>query len=257
MAIRIKKELCILTVILLLSSFVLSQDYQIDVSTDKQSYLPGDEVNFKVLLKDSGNNFLNEKVNIKVSDADKKTILEKTVDANKFSSFTLEKNSTRGWWGISASYGGIEVEPRLFSVDANEEAEFQLQQNILIIRNTGNVPYQKPVQVIIGSKTEIINPYLEINGKTDYKLLAPDGVYNVKVTDGEKTIMQNDLQLTGDIISIASTEDIESSPITAGRGYSENESSLERYRIAWIFVAVIFALFVLMLIQNFIKNKRR
>jgi len=255
----IKRGLCFLIFLAALTScsVVMAQSYQLDISTDKQSYIPGENVSFRVLIRDAEGNMIDDNVYIKIKDANKKTRIEKEVEANKFDKFPLEKDALRGWWSISASFKGNSVDPRFFNVEANEEAEFQMRKGILIIKNIGNVPYAKPIQIIIGTKTEIIEPYLEIKEETSYRLVAPDGIYNVKVTDGEKTIIANDVQLTGKAISITPIEIPTSSPITGMREYYEEDISiLAKYKLAWAFIALIFGLFILMIIQNAVRGRK-
>src|SRR3989338_5955276 len=130
-----------------LMSFVTAQELLLDIKIDKQIYSVSENVTFNVLLL-SSNVQINDSVTVTISDFSDKTQFSRTVIANKEQSFRIEKDFISSYWKISASYKNKTVK-RFFLIGEREEADFSLEGDKLIIRNNGNVPYTKTVQILI------------------------------------------------------------------------------------------------------------
>ena len=241
-----------------LISFVAAQELLIDIKIDKQIYSAGENVSFIVMLLNN-NVQLNDSVTVTISDFSDKTQITRTVIGNKEQSFRIEKDFISSYWKISASYKNKTVK-RFFSVGEREEADFSLEGDKLIIRNTGNIPYTKTVQILIGDKIITQKQYLDIKEYKEIRLVAPDGKYNIQVTDGARILSKNDIFLTGTARVVGALDEdlIKNQPSLGGVRESSEDSFFEakNFSPALILFIAIFAIFILLLIERTMRRKR-
>lgn len=149
-------------------------------------------------------------------------IAEYTVPNDDLTSIDFETNSTPGVWTIIASFNDLS-EAREFDVLEVQKIEFDFEDSVLTIRNTGNTLYNKSIDIQIGEETM----YLDLNIKTGetrkFSINAPDGEYDVIIDDGENEINRQVL-LTGNAVGVSDFRDV-----GFFRGYS----------ILWIFLIVV------------------
>lgn len=219
---------------------VAQQPSKIDISINKQTIIPGEELKFKVILYDQANNQISGEIEANIKDPEEEIGLNKMIQSGQEEKYKIESNFAAGYWTIEASSFDVSAK-RLFYVEENEEAEFKLENSTLVIRNIGNVPYQKAVQIVIGNELEIRQMDLDVGEESKFRLVAPDGEYEVKVSDGTRELEFGKISLTGNVIGV---QDI----IKAA-------GPLGRYPIVWIFLILVFALFVLMLFNKVVKKK--
>lgn len=240
-----------------LISFISAEEL-LDIKIDKQIYSAGENLTFNVLLL-SNNVQINEQVSVTISDYSDKKQFSLSATANKEQSFRIEKDFTSGYWKISAAYKNKTVK-RFFSIGEREEADFSIEGDKLIIRNTGNVPYTKTIRILIGDKIITQKQYIEIGEYKEIRLVAPDGKYSVQVTDGQKTISKNDIQLTGTarVIGALDEELVKNQPSLGGVRDSNEDSffSAKNFSPAFVLLIAIFAIFILLLIERTMRRKR-
>ena len=127
---------------LLIFSLVSAEGEKVEVSVLKERFLPGEEISFKVSLFDSNNNPINGEVSMIFESADKSKRFESTAIANRLSSIALKGEIVAGYWTIYASYKGIQGKT-IFIIETKEEIEFSIEGDNLLIKNTGNIQYNK------------------------------------------------------------------------------------------------------------------
>jgi hypothetical protein len=182
-------------------------EWNIDVEIGDNFY-PGDDISFKIVLYDSENNKFDGKVSFEVQNYYTEVIEEGSVNSGQYFSFILPSDAIRGHWAVVVNYDGT-LKKELFNVLELEKAEIVLEGDKLIITNIGNVPYRKPIQISIGSNKETALVPLGIGETKEIKLTAPEGNYNIKVSDGTEN---NDLEfggvsLTGNVIGLEGLRD--------------------------------------------------
>ncbi len=212
---------------------------KIEIAIDKQSIKPGESVKFVSVIYDQANEKVLADLKIEVRDGYDETFFTKLVKTNEEVSLDLPGNASAGYWEIEASALDLKSK-RLFYIEEFEKAKFEILNDTLIITNIGNVLYKKTVQIAIGNNVEMKEMNLEIGGSKKFRLLAPDGNYQVSVTDGSETFMLGGVGLTGNIV-----------------GVMELKSQLglfNRYPIVWLFLIVIFSLFIIMMASRVIRK---
>src|SRR3989344_5379597 len=128
----------LLAVFVFALTFASAEPFSIDISGLKSGeYSIGEEVNFNVVLLDNGA-LLSNDINLKLSDALGKKVIEKIVRSNSASSFKIENDFSGGLWVIEAMYKDAVVQ-RTFVIGENTDVEFVIEGDELVIRNVGNV----------------------------------------------------------------------------------------------------------------------
>jgi len=227
------KKIGLLLLIVLSLSSVLAQVSKIEISLDKNEFSPNENISYRIFTYDSDNKLIQKKVNIEFSNA-YSSVKSLEVNSNEKNIFSLGSDASVGYWKIIASIEGKTTQ-EIFSVKKIEQASFEIVDNSLIIKNTGNTPYKKNIQIIIGDTILTKESYLDVGEIKKIKLVAPEGTYNIKVSDGEVTISKNNIVLTGNFI---------------GALDEQSSSALNRYPLVWIFLVMLFALFILLTLRK-------
>jgi len=220
--------------------FVKSKPSRIEIAISKQSLKPGENLTFSPIIYDQANDKIQGEVGIKIYDIFDNVVFQKVVKTGEEESIKLETNSSPGYWKIVANSFGIEVK-RLFYVEELEKIEFILKNGTLIIKNVGNVPYEKAVQISIGNFVEVKNINLDIGKEKKLRLIAPDGNYDIKITDGTNERVFESVFLTGNVIGI--------------KEGGKLASIYMRYPIIWLFFIALLGLFLLVLTRKVVKKK--
>ncbi|MCR4284431.1 MAG: hypothetical protein NUV97_00095 [archaeon] len=257
---RLVLGLSCLVLFLLIS--LVSADYSIDVSGLKESYSIGEKISYKVLLLEDGNPIQQSVEVIFSSDFGDEEIIKNVVSNEKNILLVEETFSSLGWH-IKASYGGKVVE-RPFLIQENSEVEFVIEGNSLIIRNRGNVRYTRDVQIKIGDITESYTQNIPVGGEKVWKLVAPEGSYNIEITDGVNKFSKSNVPLTsigtGNAIGMVS-EDFRLTGLLGGPTDPDSLGSsftpLRNYVVVLTFVGAVFILGVLFLVEKKLKKKKK
>ncbi len=244
-----------------LSTFVLAQN-KIEISTIKEAFAAGEKITFKVVLYDNNNNLFTDDVDIIIQDAAKLKTIKKTVTSGDLIEVDLGDDEIEGYWKIIANYQGIKAE-EFFSIEEHEEAEFEIQGDTLTIKNIGNTIYSETIQIIIGDTVSPKKVDLEIGGQISFRLIAPDGTYNVKITDGKTTFTQNDISLTGRVVGVLDEEmEQGGAPFTGGiKPGKENKDDtfyyIKRSKFVYVFILIIVGAVILIAVEKAYKKKKQ
>jgi len=256
-----KRGMFILIFLILMMPLV--QATKIEVSTTKETYSIGEDITLRVSLLNDENNPINQEISIFIEDSEKINKIEKTIQSNEFVDVNLGENVRGGYWSIKATYQGIES-IGLFIIEEEQKANFELNENILTITNTGNTEYSKVIKIIIGDNIEIKTPKLDIGEKIEYRLVAPDGNYNIEIKEGETTkISSTNVQLTGTGQAIGAIDESSSqrSGITGGITPNEEDdmavlSYMKKSSLIYVFILVVFGVAILLALQRKFSKKK-
>ncbi len=212
---------------------------KLEIMIDTQSVTPGNNVSFKVFMYDQADDEIAGDVSVLLRDPENEVGAQRLVKTNTFVSFPVDRNATPGYWKIEANYQKLSVK-RLFYVENQELASFEIIGDLLYIRNIGNAPYRKAIQIAIGNDVEIKDLELEIGEVKKFRLVAPNGVYKVSVTDGKETITLDTVSLTGNVVGVVS---------------EKSQNVFAKYPLVWIFIIIVFGMFILMIFERFSEKK--
>lgn len=216
-----------LFLIALLIGVVCAEKLSIEIDNN---YMPGETMDFKVVLYDKANNPIDGQLEFEIQNFYTDVVHKGRVRSGEVINFKLPNNA-KGYWAVIAKYDNIEKK-ELFRVLELEKADIKLEEDRLIIKNIGNVPYRKSLLISIGEHKETAIVPLEVGQIKEIKLTAPTGVYDVRVNDGseKEDIVFSGVSLTGNVIGIRS--------ISGGSFWS-------RYPMVVIFLVVVFVLAII------------
>jgi len=169
------------------------------------NYLPGEEINFKLVLYDDENNIIEGGVDYVIQNYYTEIVSEESVNSNEEVVFEIPLNAVQGPWKIIANYNEIKIN-RLFNIGEAEKAEIRLEGDNLIVTNIGNTAYEKKILIYIGNEDQTADIYLEIGQTKRIRLTAPDGKYDIRVIEGnEENVLEfKGVSLTGNVIGLES-----------------------------------------------------
>jgi len=219
---------------------VAKQPTKIDIVIDKQSLVPGTDLTFRVILYDQSNYEIPGDIDLSIINPEEDVVFTKMLISGEQEIYEVGSNFTAGYWTIEASSLDVSAK-RLFYVEEKEEAEFRMENQTLIITNVGNVPYQKAVQIVIGDELEIRQMDLDVGAESSFRLVAPDGMYEVRISDGTQSLEFGTVSLTGNIIGVMDIR--------------KAAGPLGRYPIVWLFLIIVCGLFILLLVNKVVKKR--
>jgi hypothetical protein len=209
----------------------------------------------KIGLRDENNLLVNDGVKIVFRDLREDLILEKMIQSNTFEEIKLPENVIAGEGKIIINYKENEFSESFF-IGENEKSKFEIEGEKLIVTNMGNVKYDKKIYITIGETTGVKSPSLNIGEKVSYRLIAPAGVYNIKITDGQTTLTRSEVRLTGtgQVIGAIDETPASRSGITGGIKPDEsNQNILDNFKInkfVYVFIATVFGAMILLTIEK-------
>ena len=249
-----------ITCVLLVASIVsVSAEYSIDISGLEESYSVGEEIGYKVLLLEDGN-LIERNVEVFFSDDLGISEIKLNVESGSENTLRVSENFSSLGWSIKARYGDKEVK-RSFMVQENLEVEFSLEGGKLVIKNKGNVRYTRTVQITIGDETESYAQNIPVGGQRVWVLVAPEGSYNIEISDGIDTFTKRNIKLTSIGTGNAIGAMDENQQITGLLGGPIAPEEMDRafipsdkFYVAITFICAVFGLGVLLFIE---RRKRK
>lgn len=189
------------------------------LETDKDMVVPGDIVLIYPKVVDQVGNQIDEPLAVEITRVDslglgfQKTIIllneviNTTNDSNQtpYVQYRFSLDAPPQDYTIEASGAGFNTQ-KIVHVPVVEKISYEIQDSVLIIKNIGNVVYQKPIDLVFTMgdiKTEkIINPNIKVDDQLEYPLSSvqtPQGDYelNLKSEDINGTVAQIPMGVTG------------------------------------------------------------
>lgn len=256
-----KVGISVVSLFLLVLMFSLVSAEKLDVAPIKDTFIAGETITAKVALLDSNNNPLNANVDILIEDAQKRFAIQKSVQSNTPVDVDLGEDAPAGYWKITATYNG-QTSTAIFMVELNELARFEIKDNILTVINTGNTQYTKTIQIVIGDTIGSKQLDLGAGESASFRLVAPEGTYNIRVTDGKTTVIQSGVALTGKVIGVLDNRELSQGPITTGLQSGEDlygdtpaPTSGRNNAFVYIFLLVVFGAGILLAIERRFRKK--
>ncbi len=174
-----------------------------EIAINEQSVIPDDEFVYSVVLYDQADEEVVDNSKLTIYMPNGKIFSEELVESGSSDSMTIKSEHMPGMWKMKVEIGEIKGN-RTFHIEELERADFNLVNGTLIVTNTGNVAYEKPIEVEIGGVTEVEEVYIPVGETKRFVLSAPDGEYSVSVGDGSSQQSLGTSFLTGGAIRVDS-----------------------------------------------------
>jgi len=213
---------------------------KIDIAMSEQSLDPGSDFNFKPMLLDQTEKYINEEIAIIIRDEKANRVFERIVQSAETINYPILPNMSSGYYELEASSGDF-TNLKKFYVREKAIALFTLENETLIVTNVGNIPYNKDIQIELNGKPFVKKVNLRLNEIQKFKLTGSNEVYDIRISDGETEISQGGVALTGNAIGVR----------TVGNGIGAAFSA----PIFWIFIIIILGGIVLFIFRNILKKK--
>ena len=176
--------------------FVVAVPQSLSIKLDKDDYLPGENIQITVLLNDQSGEDVVEEVELKIYNAKNKRALRELILSNEEFDFQLDEFAVPGEWKIMAKSNGLKIDKK-FEVDIVEKLDIVLINQNLEVSNIGNIPYSKPIIIMVDNETKLekrtnldsggnltIVLYQEINeGKHTLRIENTDQSFEVDIVD--------------------------------------------------------------------------
>lgn len=174
---------------------------RLDILISSQSIFAGEEFSYKVNAYDQADDLIGEDISLTIYEPKDFVFQNKVIRSGEEIDLDLEIDNVPGYWKIEASSGGYSAR-KLFYVEEIEQIQTSLFNDTLVVTNTGNVRYEGPIEISIGSTTEIKQLNLKVGETKKFRLYAPDGTYLISVNDGSEDVSFGSVSLTGNAIRI-------------------------------------------------------
>lgn len=254
----IKKSIMFLTFVIFLSTFILAESINIEFPLGK-NFKAGENITLKISIFDEQNNPIDGNIELTLEDAEKRKKIEKTIPSKKIVEIDLEEGGEiHRFWTVTAKYQDIETS-EIFTIEMEELAEFEIHDNLLTITNIGNTKYTRTVKILIGDTLEIKELNLDIGKSIAFRLIAPEGDYEVKVTDGRTSIQRSNVALTGNVVGIIDERLVGGNTLTGGIKPEDDFSLnyLRKNKFVYVFILAIFGAMILLAIERNYRKKAK
>jgi len=247
---------------------VSASNCKMEISLSQKTFKPNEAITFRVNIYDTSGNIIYDKINLTVNNAEQTKKIQKTASSKDIIKIDLGEKPNQGQWNILAEYKDCKATESFF-IEAEEDLNFSIEDGTLIIKNTGNVPISKKIQIIIGDTTgEPKEIKLDVDQQEKYRLIAPKGEYDIKViSDKEVIFSKSKIPLTnkgftGNVIGAVSEEALNRNPLTGGIAptKSSDEAILNYMRnskVIYTFILVIFGAMILLAIERNYARKAK
>lgn len=174
---------------------------KINVNTNLNNVNPGDELNYKIEMLNQQNELMDGDVAVEIFKPNSLSFRKEVVSSGNMGILKIESNFSAGYWKIIAVSGDISS-TKLFYIEEKENILFSLIGNMLVATNIGNVLFEGPIEIVIGSEKEIKQIKLGIGETKRFTLSAPEGKYQIGINQGDKEISFGAVSLTGKAINV-------------------------------------------------------
>ena len=178
---------------------------EVDIAVNSGSIIPGNELIYKILAHDQAGASVSQDVSISIIKPDKSVFLNKVIKTEESQKLLIEGNYAPGNWKIETSLGDLE-NSKIFYIEEFQNASFRIENKSMIVMNIGNIIYDKPIEVIIGDVSQVVQIKLNVGETKRFRLYAPDGDYSIKVKNGDKIEELGTISLTGTSVKITGND---------------------------------------------------
>ncbi len=137
-----------------LQFFVIPIPQSLSISTDKEEYLPGENVQIKVSLLDQAGDDISDDVELKIYNAKNKRLVKDYILVNEGYELDLPEYAVPGEWKIIARSNDLKAD-ELFSVAEVKKLDVVLLGQYLFVKNVGNVYYSDPLIMYVDGEDKI------------------------------------------------------------------------------------------------------
>ncbi len=161
---------------------------KITIVADKEAINPGEKISIRAFLRDQAAMDIDESITLKVVNDKNEEYYDSVKRTGEEAIVTLAEDVVPGNYFIKGTFGDIEGE-KLFVVGEVELLKYDLDGQMLVVTNVGNIPYEGPLQIEMSGfdKTSSISRKLNLGvGQEERIDLGVDrvtGEYDIVIND--------------------------------------------------------------------------
>lgn len=197
----------------------------LEMVIEKKEILPGSPLRVKSILHDQTGEKIDSVAIIKIINPEQETALETEIKTDEFLEFATNTTQPPATWEVISTFGEFSVEDE-FKILENKKLSIEFLNRTIFITNTGNVFYNDTLLVRLDENSSVgLDVVLDVGKNQKYVLTAPEGNYSVRILENEEVLFNENLFLTGNVIS--------------ARELSERTLDVIQYPLVWIFFMVV------------------
>lgn len=192
---------------------------------------PGTNLQIKPILHDQTEENIPTSIKITIKNNFDEIIMQTSVPTNEVYNYSIKYNEPVAEWSVLGEFEKLNAE-KIFEIIEKQDVNISIVNDTILIKNTGNIKYNKTLSVKIGDEIRSIDVLLKIDETKEYKLKAPEGEYLIEVGGGEEKITSTSF-LTGRSVEI-----------------KEPRTSFIRHTFAWFFIILVLGMATFMLFKK-------
>lgn len=213
----------------------------LDIALDNPRIDPGNIISFKPILSDQSGKTMDSEVSIIINDPNKNRIYEKLGRTSETQEYKTKTNMSSGYYTIEISTGDL-IKIKDFYINEKALVNFEIRNDTLIVTNTGNIIYNKSIQIDISGKSFIRKiDNLAPGESKEFFLSGVDGLYDISVKDDSSELSENSIPLTGNAIAVSDVK----------KGFS----AIANTPIIWIILLIVLGAVILFLFRDILKKR--
>jgi hypothetical protein len=127
--------------------YIIPEQESLELILEKKEYNPLEEIYIRAALYDQASNEMIDDVKIKIFNPKGKKVLEEEISTSSSVRHILSEQALPGEWKIRVESQKIEVE-KFIEVKITETLSIELVAQTLKIRNSGNIKYETPLEIL-------------------------------------------------------------------------------------------------------------
>jgi len=159
--------------------------YSIKVELNKESFIPGGEIEITPLLYDQSNDLIEDEISIDITNPKKDSVYSRIVSTDGKVTYQIPDYSIPGSWKISVKSSKLETTKTIEIVEY-EKLDSRIEGSILVVKNSGNMKYDKELLINAisdGTRSIIKSINLKPGEEAVFDLSKelPQGTYDLEV----------------------------------------------------------------------------
>ncbi len=158
-------------------------------SVNKVNFLPEEKLILGAVLFDQANDELKTDVNLVMYDSDGNEVFSRAIITGENIEYQFPKYAKPGKWIIKTESSGLSINSEL-TVDNLEELYIDIDGDVIVLTNIGNILYTKPVKLEISGKEIVKETAIEPGESVVIDLSKESinaGSYDVNVASGDNS----------------------------------------------------------------------
>ncbi len=172
-----------------------------EIALERTAISPPGELGYRILAYDQAEEAMALESSVTLRSSGQAIEMSERVNTGKLQNWNILWNATPGKWEIEATTGAMKRSKEII-INPVQNVTFALDNDTLIIRNLGNVPYIDSIEVSIGGELKEVPVHLEVGENARFKLFAPQGKYEVSIQGNNTLTNFGDVFLTGKSVDV-------------------------------------------------------